>query len=501
VPRTPLFSSLRTRILLFGTLFSAAVIGVVLITAYIVVATGMAGVADAANRRVAQRTAEIYVATRDRAQTDAKKLGLTGAAYDAFVRQRTLSQIPALYDVGASSEVQYVLYGPGLKLEWASDKRATVVAATDADNRRAAADTGRPVSTNTYTRSLMSGLFGRADLGVFITHMPLDFGGGDIGVMDVVYFPRSEEQVIDTTRLPMATLAVSAIALAALMMNVALTGVLHLIDDLRRAADEVDADRLDVRLPDYGTHEIGDLARSLNGLVQRLRRRSEAQSRFVADASHELATPVAGIRGYVNILREWGADDPEVRDEAIGAIDRESQRMVRLTGELLSLVRSERVTEVSRESVDVNALIRDVMASTVTRHIDKGLDFEGPSEDIQFYTWTDPDRLEQILAILLDNAAKYTPTGGSVWAQAGVEKEDVVIEVCDTGQGIPPERLASIFDRFYRVDDSRGSGVTGFGLGLAIAQRQMDAIGAKVEVKSEVGKGTTFRVRLPGAAV
>jgi signal transduction histidine kinase len=502
LPRTPVLSSLRTRILLFGTLFSAAVIGVVLITAYIVVATGMAGVADAANRRVAQRAGEIYVATRDRAAADAKKLGLTGAEYEAFVRQRTLSQIPALYDAGTASEVQYVLYGPpDLTYRWSSDPRARAIGAADAENRRAAAATGRPVSSNTYTRTLMNGLFGRADLGVFVTHMPLDLGSGDIGVMDVVYFPRSEEQVIDTTRLPMATLAVSAIALAALMMNVALTGVLHLIDDLRRAADEVDADRLDVRLPDYGTHEIGELARSLNDLVQRLRRRSEAQSRFVADASHELATPVAGIRGYVNILREWGADDPEVRDEAIGAIDRESRRMVRLTGELLSLVRSERVTEVSRESVDVNALIRDVMASTVTRHIDKGVDFEGPSEDIQFYTWTDPDRLEQILAILLDNAAKYTPKGGRVWAQAGVEREDVVIEVVDTGQGIPPERLDSIFDRFYRVDDSRGSGVTGFGLGLAIAQRQMDAIGATVEVKSELGQGTTFRVRLPGAAV
>jgi signal transduction histidine kinase len=501
LPRTPVLSSLRTRILLIGALFSAAVIGVVLITAYVVVATGMAGVADAANRRVAQSAAELFTATRDRAQADAKKLGLTGIEYDGFVRARTLSQIPALYGVPASSEVQYVLYGPQLKLQWSSDPRATAIDSSESDNRRAAAETGRPVSANTYTRSLMSGLFGKANLGTFVTHMPLDFGGGDIGVMDVVYFPRSEEQVIDATRLPMATLAVTAIALAILMMNVALTGVLRLINDLRKAADDVDADRLDVRLPDYGTHEIGELSRSLNDLVQRLRRRSEAQSRFVADASHELATPVAGIRGYVNILREWGADDPEVRDEAIGAIDRESQRMVRLTGELLSLVRSERVTEVTRESVDVNALIRDVMASTVTRYIDRGLDFEGPSEDIQFYTWTDPDRLEQILAIFLDNAAKYTSSGGSVWAQAGVEKEDVVIEIADTGQGIPQDRLASIFDRFYRVDDSRGSGVTGFGLGLAIAKRQMDAIGATIEVKSEVGHGTTFRVRLPGAAV
>ena len=177
--------------------------------------------------------------------------------------------------------------------------------------------------------------------------------------------------------------------------------------------------------------------------------------------------------------------------------------MVRLTGELLSLVRSEGAipAEVVRESVDVNALIRDVMATTATRYIDKGVEFEGPDEEIGFYAWTDPDRLEQVLAILLDNAAKYTSAGGRVWSQAGVEREDIVIKVADTGQGIAPERLPHIFERFYRVDDSRNADIEGFGLGLAIAKRQIATIGADIEVDSVVGEGTTFCIRLPGAAV
>jgi signal transduction histidine kinase len=500
VPRVPVLSSLRTRILVLGGLFSAAIIGVVLVTAYVVVATGMAGVADTTDLRAAHRSLEIYSATRTQAETDARNLGLTGPGSLAVVQQRTLAQLPKLFAVDPGSDVQYLLFSPTLEKVWASDpKLAHAPSGTDAA-RKKAVQTGRLVSENSYSRSLMSGLVGKSDLGIFVTHVPLDFGAGQVGVMDVMYFPTREESVIDATRLPMATLATTAILLSILMMNLALTGVLRLIDDLRIAADEVDADRLDVSLPDYGTHEIGELARSINHLVQRLRRRSDAQSRFVADASHELATPVAGIRGYVNILRDWGGDDPEIREESIGAIDRESKRMVRLTGELLSLVRSERITDVRSESVDVNALIRDVMASTVTRYIDKGLDFEGPSEDIQFYTWTDPDRLEQILAILLDNAAKYTPPGRGVWAQAGVAGDDVVVTVCDTGQGIPPDQLPNIFDRFYRVDDSR-SAAEGFGLGLAIAKRQIDAIGATVEVESEVGKGTTFRLKLPGSAV
>jgi signal transduction histidine kinase len=503
VPRVSLFSSLRTRILLLGGLFSAAIISVVLITAYVVVATGMAGVADATNARLARRTLEIYTATRDGYERDARSAGLTGTAFDTYVSRKTLEQMPNLFASSPSAEVQYKLYGPKLEAVWSSDPKMPKLDVVEASNRRAAVETGRPVSANTYARTLMNGLFGKADLGVFVTHVPLEFGGGDVGAMDVLYFPRREETVIDTTRLPMATLAVTAIGLSILMMNIALTGVLRLIDDLRQAADQVDSDQLDVRLPEYGTHEIGELARSVNNLIQRLRQRSEAQTRFVADASHELATPVAGIRGYINILREWGKDDPEVREEALAAIDRESTRMVRLTGELLSLVRSEGAApaEVLRESVDVNAMIRDVMASTVTRYIEKGVEFEGPDDEIRFYAWTDPDRLEQVLAILLDNAAKYTPPGGRVWSQAGVEREDVVIKVADTGQGIPPERVPHIFERFYRVDDSRANQVEGFGLGLAIAKRQIETIGADIEVQSESGAGTTFSIRLPGAAV
>jgi signal transduction histidine kinase len=495
-----MMSSLRTRILLLGALFSSAIIGVVLVTAYVVVATGMAGVADTTNLRAAERSLEIYRATRTQAESDARNLGLLGPGYLAVVQQRTLAQLPKLFAVDSGSDVQYVLYSPNLAKVWSSSaKLAHAPSGTDAA-RGKAVTTGRLVSENTYSATLMSGLVGKANLGIFVTHVPLDFGAGEVGVMDVMYFPTREESVIDATRLPMATLAASAILLSILMMNLALTGVLRLIDDLRIAADEVDADHLDVRLPDYGTHEIGELARSINHLVQRLRRRSDAQSRFVADASHELATPVAGIRGYVNILRDWGAEDPEIREESIEAIDRESKRMVRLTGELLSLVRSERISDVRSESVDVNALIREVLASTVTRYIDKGVEFSGPDEDIRFFTWTDPDRLEQVLAILLDNAAKYTPPGGRVWAQAGVSGDDVVVTVCDTGQGIPEDQLPSIFDRFYRVDDSRSS-AEGFGLGLAIAKRQIDAIGATVTVESEFGAGTTFRLRLPGSAV
>jgi signal transduction histidine kinase len=295
--------------------------------------------------------------------------------------------------------------------------------------------------------------------------------------------------------MPMATLAITAIVLSVLMMNLALTGVLRLINELRQAADSIQGERLDVRLPEYGRNEIGDLARSLNGLVGRLQRRSEAQTRFVADASHELATPVAGIRGYIGILRAWGADDPEVRTEAIDAIDKESQRMVRLTGEMLQLIRSDKRSEIVREETDVTALVRDALARTATRYLAKGLEFDGP-EGAPIKVLTDPDKLDQLLSILLDNAGKYTDSGR---VSAAITRGDgaIYIEVSDSGRGIPADQLDSIFDRFFRADASRSRETEGFGLGLAIAHRLVEALGADISVTSEVDVGTRFTVRLP----
>ncbi len=136
-----------------------------------------------------------------------------------------------------------------------------------------------------------------------------------------------------------------ALLIAILMMQIILGWVLSLVENVRTAAESIDAGQLDVHLPEEGEHEIADLAHSLNGLIDRLRRRAEAQTRFVADASHELATPVAGIRGYVNILRDWGAEDPAMREEAVAAIDRESRRMARLCSDLLSMIRSEEILD------------------------------------------------------------------------------------------------------------------------------------------------------------
>ncbi len=327
-------------------------------------------------------------------------------------------------------------------------------------------------------------------------HAPIDFPDGTRGVIDVTYFPAIEQSVIDSVRLPMAAIAISAGLVMVIMIQVGMGWILRQVNDLRVAADSIESGHLDVRLPAEGSHEIADLARSLNLLIGRLRHRAAIQTRFVADASHELATPVAGIRGYTNILRAWGAEDAGVRDEAIEAIDRESRRMARLCGDLLSLVRSEQPSGAVSVPFDINELAREVMAGALTRYKDKGLNHEGPPGE-PLPVVGHPERLEDVLSVLVDNAFKYTPSGGTVSLETRSTDNLVVIEVGDTGIGVPAEDLPNIFERFYRSDESRSKATGGFGLGLAIAKTAVESMGGDITVRSARGEGTVFTVLIP----
>jgi two-component system OmpR family sensor kinase len=189
-----------------------------------------------------------------------------------------------------------------------------------------------------------------------------------------------------------------------------------------------------------------------------------------------------------------------VRAESVDAIDRESQRMARLTADLLALLHTEEGLTYQSVRFDINALVRERIAVTASKWIDKDLEFEGPEEE-ELVMVGDPNRVEDVLSILLDNAAKYTPEQGRVAVCTRRKKEFICFEVADSGQGIPAEDLPHIFERFYRSEVSRTSSAGGFGLGLAIAKGIVEGTGGSIEVDSEMGVGTTFTVRLPRGRV
>lgn len=486
-------SSLRTWLLLVAVLFAALVVGGVALTTYVVVSDGMTVVAHDSTIRIAQGAAEIVKATMTTSQLNAAEAIDDPELRDAEAEREFLREIPEMFRSGGLSDGEFALYDPDFQPVWFSDERALL---DDAEPQRVRAIESNQIAQSTVDKGgVLQGLIGPAHLGVFVVHVPVELPSGTRAVLDVSYFPEREEAVIDNIRMPMFMLALSAMFIMVLMMQTSMGWVLKLVDDLRRAADSIDSGDLGVRLPEEGEHEIGDLARSLNRLIDRLRRRAEAQTRFVADASHELATPVAGIRGYTNILRAWGGDDPEVREEAISAIDRESRRMARLCSDLLALVRDERAIEYRNLRFDLNARCREILAAAATRYMDKGLEFIGPEEG-QLIMMGDPDRIEDAVSILVDNAAKYTPKG-TVSLSTRRRRDIVTIEVKDTGTGIPADDLPNIFDRFYRSDASRSKETGGFGLGLPIAKSIMEAAGGTIEVESTLGEGTTFTIRLP----
>ncbi|MEN6429861.1 MAG: HAMP domain-containing sensor histidine kinase [Coriobacteriales bacterium] len=491
--------SIRARVLYLAIVFALVLVGSVTVATYFFVADGMTRSAEDTSVRLAHHASRAVSRAITDAKLSAEAAGLEGEARESEAQRLVLRATRDLFSVTAGAdEAAYALYiqdlsSGAMRLAWFSDKSAVVD--SDAERARAVADR-QPMHVEPAGPKLLTGMFSRADLGLYIVHIPLDLPDQTAGVLDVVYDPVREESILDSARRPMLIVAVFALLLAIMTMQIIMGWVLSLVENVKTAADSIDAGQLDVHLPEEGEHEISELAHSINQLIDRLRRRAEVQTRFVADASHELATPVAGIRGYVNILRDWGAEDPVMRDEAISAIDRESRRMARLCSDLLSMVRSEEVLEFKSVRYDINAVSREVLAGAATRYLDKDLEFVGPEEG-PLWLYGDPDRVEEALAILVDNACKYTPAAGRVEVSTRRHRDRVIIEVLDTGVGIPEEDLPNIFERFYRSDASRSKETGGFGLGLPIAKQIIDTSGGMIWVRSKPGAGTTFTISLP----
>jgi len=230
------------------------------------------------------------------------------------------------------------------------------------------------------------------------------------------------------------------------------------------------------------------------------RRLERLRRDLVANASHELRTPVAAIVGVAETLADGAADDPEARASFIDILLRHALRLAALTRDLLDLSRLEAGYKPRVETVEVRQSVDAVMATLAERVDEKHLTIEvDVAPDLTIAA--DVRALEQILSNLIENAIKYTPENGRVTIRAVVcsDGDFALLSVADTGPGIPPEHQARIFERFYRVDDARSRELGGTGLGLAIVKHLVLANGGEVSVESRVGDGSRFLVRLPRA--
>lgn len=269
------------------------------------------------------------------------------------------------------------------------------------------------------------------------------------------------------------------------------------VDALRRAANAVTADRFHERLPVSNPgDELDKLAATVNAMIERLERSFAEIRRFTADASHELRTPLTAIRIEVEAAIDGAATTEDFRSLA-GSVLEECGRMARLTDQLLALAREDAgVAHTDPVPVDLGELVGGV--AEVLRPVVEAKRLKLIAELVAgAVVRGDPVRLRQVAMNLIDNAAKYTPEGGSIRVAVGRAGGSAVFTVADTGEGIPAEHLSRVFDRFYRVDKARSREMGGTGLGLAIAKSIVTAHGGRIELTSTVGAGTTAAVTLP----
>lgn len=272
--------------------------------------------------------------------------------------------------------------------------------------------------------------------------------------------------------------------------------VLRPISEMAKAAEQLSANNLSLRFNIAGTkNELKDLANVINGMLDRIELSYNSQKQFVSDASHELRTPIAVIQGYASMLERWGKTDKEVLDEGITAISQETEAMKELVERLLFLARHDKKTlmlemEVFDPLEVMSAVHREAQMISSQHTFSLSPAMHGLIK-------ADKGMMKQLMRILVDNAIKYTPAGGTITLGVASDGDACTMTVTDTGAGISAQELPRIFDRFYRSDKARKAQSSGHGLGLSIARIIVVAHGGKLSVRSKEGVGTTFTVTLP----
>lgn len=274
------------------------------------------------------------------------------------------------------------------------------------------------------------------------------------------------------------------------------------VNAITSAARQISGSDLSRRLPvENPRDELGRLSGTFNDLLDRLEvafvqreRALEEQRRFVADASHELRTPLTSILGYTRMLKSWGLSNPATAREGLEALELEAERMHRLIESLLRIARGDELPAIYRQQSDLGPIVREAVGiSHDPKEDGTGVITDVPDTSIQANV--DQGAIMQAIEILVDNAITHADSSSPIVVSLAANDEEALICVRDEGQGIAPEDLPHLFERFYRADSARAT--RGSGLGLSIARQIIAQHDGTIDVASAPGEGTTFTIRLP----
>ena len=296
----------------------------------------------------------------------------------------------------------------------------------------------------------------------------------------------SEDKAIREVLRPINAIAIKADELSRLSFS---EDKYQLIEDAITRIQPAESESLS-----FGDSDLQGIETAVNNLLRRMQESNRQQARFVNDASHELRTPIAVIKGYADLLSRWGKTDEKILDESISAIQNESNHMNHLVEQLLFLARGDSGrTKLSEESVSLNEMVQEIYEESFMIDENHVYRYQPPKNEIYFTC--DPGLLKQAVRILIDNAAKYTAEGDEIILSCGRNHAgSVYIQVQDTGIGMAEQDVQHMFERFYRSDNARN--YAGTGLGLSIAKWIVDKHKGHFEILSRTGLGTRIRIVL-----
>lgn len=329
------------------------------------------------------------------------------------------------------------------------------------------------------------------------TPVPSPSGLGRAGTIFSAALPRaltagSLTRPFDRFLLWGGLLAIGIAVLLTVLLSRRMLAPVHALSATARRLGRGDfSQRVDIK--DRG--EIGELARTFNSMAEDLERTETLRRNLVADTAHELRTPLANVRGYLEAVR-----DNVVQPDAatIASIYEEVLLLSRLIDDLQELALSDAgQLRLVRQPEDMNAIFQQTVEAAQARAGKKGITLAAMPTASLPPCDVDAQRIKQVLLNLLDNAIAHTPSGGTVTIGARSVNGSVEVSVTDTGEGIPPADLPNIFERFYRVDPSRTRATGGHGLGLTIARRLVEAHGGRIWAESQVGAGSRFTFTIP----
>jgi two-component system, OmpR family, sensor kinase len=324
---------------------------------------------------------------------------------------------------------------------------------------------------------------------------------------EVVYIVQAARSLTErnrTLRFLATTLVIASaiVTLIAFGIGWVLSGItLQPIHRITQTAQTIGDERDFTRRVEYTgpPDEVGQLASTFNSMLSRLQdafqkveHSLQMQRDFVADVSHELRTPLTTLRGNLGLLRRDPPMPPEEQTDILTDMVDESDRLIRLVNDLLMLARADAGRNLAKEPVDVSSLLEETIRQARQLDSQRRISLDAaPSLTVR----GDRDAVKQVLLIALDNALKHS--SGDVNVTAGQKGSQVEIRVQDFGEGISPEKLERVFDRFYRGDET--SAIPGFGLGLSIAKSLVEAQGGKIRMESEMGKGSVLILQFSSA--